>query len=117
MCLAVELDTGTEHKVAWLRKVRSLLAFAAGPYQETYRARSLTVAVVATPGVARAAELLRWTEAELTAQGLPWQAGLFWFTGLSAVSTDPALFWLAPTRSVPFADRPYAILGTEGPHG
>ncbi|MBE0610053.1 MAG: replication-relaxation family protein [Dehalococcoidia bacterium] len=87
VCLALELDRGTEEQKVWRRKVRGLLAYANGPYQEAFQTKSLTVAVVATPGDKRLLQLIHWTESELAVRHEQAQGGLFVFT---AVGSDPA---------------------------
>lgn len=80
MALALEVDRGTEGQAKWRRKVRALVAWSQGTYQEKMGTTSLTIAVITTPGVNRMHELLRWTEAELTALGRLQQGDLFRLT-------------------------------------
>src|SRR5207237_2660327 len=89
VCLAVELDMGTEEQKKWRRKVRALLAFANGPYQEAFGTTSLTIAVVVTAGEKRLGELLSWTEAELAAAGEQQNASLFLFVACSPAEVAP----------------------------
>lgn len=101
ICYLVELDRGTTGQAAWRRKVAALLAAASGPYQARFRTRSLTILVLATPGARRRDALLRWTEAELTAQGRGDDADLFRFSGEPAsIVTPPDLVqnasWIRP---------------------
>jgi hypothetical protein len=96
VCLAVELDMGTEEQKKWRRKVRALLAFANGPYQEAFGTTSLTVSVVVTAGERRLGELLGWTEAELQAAGEQQNASLFLFVACSPADVAPDDLFLRP---------------------
>jgi len=116
MCLALELDRGTEHHTAWRRKVRALLGWACGPYQEHYETQSLTIPVVTTAGERRCRDLRAWTRAELEASGLAGEvscATLFVFTHRSAATTSPRDFWQAPIWSVPGRATPMGLLAEE----
>jgi hypothetical protein len=108
-CLAVELDRGTEEQKAWRRKVRGLLAFANGPYQEVFQTRSLTIAVVATSGDQRLLQLIRWTENELALLKEESQGDLFVFTGIAPQSAPTDLF-TATRWFQPFGEKPVALL-------
>src|SRR5262249_41542497 len=39
VCIALELDRGTEEQKHWRRKVANLIAYATGPYQEAFKTR------------------------------------------------------------------------------
>lgn len=108
-CLALELDRGTEEQKAWRRKVRGLLGFASGPYQEVFQTRSLTIAVVATSGDHRLLQLIRWTESELALLKEESQGDLFVFTGVAPEST-PADLFTARRWYQPFGEQPVALL-------
>lgn len=101
-CYAVELDRGTTEQKAWRRKVAALMAYANGPYQETFGTASLTIVVVATPGEGRRDQLIRWTEAELSAAGRADQAGLFRFTGVSVAQMSPENVFMGAGWRRPF---------------
>jgi hypothetical protein len=113
MPLCLELDRGTEHQADWRTKIRALLAFADGPYQQAFGRQSLTICVVTTDA-ARLASLRRWTAAELDAQ----HAGdddreLFRLASFAIdwnVPEDerptPAELFLAPRWYAPFAAAP-----------
>jgi hypothetical protein len=112
VCLAVELDRGTEEQKKWRRKVASLLAYANGPYQERFNTRSLTFAVVTTAGDRRLLELLKWTKAELEARHEFSQADLFLFTAAQPGAMDSETMFLKPRWYQPFGSGPVALLET-----
>ncbi len=101
VCIALELDRGSENVSKWRHKVRKILAASKGPYQELFGTAALTVAVVATPGQKRRDDLQRWTEAELTAAGEQREADLFRFTA-AAPETEPPTLLLSPCWTRPF---------------
>lgn len=108
ICLALEVDMGSEEQKKFRRKVRALVAWANGPYEERFGTTSLTITVVAKPGVKRQLELLRWTETELVAQGQECYADMFRFIDGSAESVEPEEFFLSPCWLRPFDGQPYA---------
>jgi hypothetical protein len=108
-CLALELDMGTESQKRWRRKVRALLAFANGPYQEAFATRSLTVAVVATSGERRLADLLGWTEEELRAAGEEQNASLFLFVACSPADVLPSDLFFGRCWYEPYGQQPLAL--------
>ncbi len=63
--LCLELDRGTERQKDVRAKVRALIAFGRGPYQEAFGRRSLTVCLIASSGAERLAALIAWTRTEL----------------------------------------------------
>lgn len=109
-CYAFELDRGTTAAKPWRRKVAALVAYADGPYQQAFGTRSLTVAVIATPGEGRAAQLRRWTEAELRSMGREDAAGLFRFCGTPLPGHDPAQFFGSAAWQAPLSDDPQPLL-------
>ncbi len=111
MCLAIEVDCGTEEKRQWRRKVRSLLAWTNGTYQERFGTPSLTITVIATPGRKRQMDLIRWTESELAARGQENCADIFRFTSVSADTIEPEEFFLSPCWLRPFDRLPEASGG------
>ncbi len=116
VCLALELDRGTEEQKVWRRKVRGLLAYANGPYQDAFETKSLTIAVVATSGDKRLLQLIRWTESELTARHEQGQGDLFVFTGVRSDSTEMADLFFSRRWYQPFGEQPIALLDSaEGP--
>ena len=64
--LCLEVDRGTERRRKWRDKVRGLVHFLRGPYQETFGRKAVTIGVVATPGRERLMSLIGWTREELT---------------------------------------------------
>ena len=93
--LCLELDRGTERQAAVREKVRNLVAFSRGPYQEAFGRRSLTICVVASPGGERLKQLITWTRAELTALSVsPAEADIFRFGAF-------ALDWHVPEPERP----------------
>jgi len=107
--LCFEWDTGSEPAGRYRRKLRVLLAFARGPYQQAFATPVLTIAV-ATPDEARRAQLVAWTEAELTALGAEDRATLFLFTAVDLETATPEEIYLAPRWSVPFSRRPVPLV-------
>ena len=109
VCVALELDRGSEASQAWRRKIRGWVAAAQGPYQERLQTSSLTVVVVATPGEKRVLELKRWTEAELDELGRG-HADLFRFGCLLEDALPAERFFFASRFYRPFDDPRYPLL-------
>ncbi|MFD7261322.1 replication-relaxation family protein [Streptomyces sp. NPDC059874] len=95
VCIALELDRGTEGQQHWRRKVAALVAWAEGPYREAFHADNLTVAVV-VPTIARRVQLADWTHDELAAIDRTELGDIFLFTEASPVATDPFEFFFDP---------------------
>jgi hypothetical protein len=112
VCLAIELDRGTEEKEPWRRKVRHLLRYANGPYQDAFGTRSITFAIVTTAGEKRLLELLAWTKAELELQKETSRGDLFVFTYVPPGPMDPDTMFLRPCWYQPFSESPLALLET-----
>lgn len=112
VCLAVELDRGTEEQRRWRQKVANLLAYANGPYQETFETRSLTIAVLTTAGDRRLLELLRWTKAELEARKEETRGDLFLFASIPAAAMDAERVFLTSCWYQAFKHDPVALLET-----
>jgi hypothetical protein len=110
VCLVIELDRGTEEQRAWRRKIANLLSFADGPYQDAFGTTSLTVVVATTAGERRLLDLLRWTEAELTAAKEATLGDLFLFGSFTAESAAARDIFLAPRWFQPFRRKPVALL-------
>ncbi|MHB8648508.1 MAG: replication-relaxation family protein [Thermomicrobiales bacterium] len=100
LCLAFEVDNGTEWQAAWRRKVAALLAYDRGPYMEAFGVDTLTIVVVA-PDAGRCAQLRTWTEQELAAEHAEAQADLFVFGTMPDDPADAAAFFRAPRWSIP----------------
>ena len=110
VCIALELDRGTEEQKRWRRKVANLIAYANGPYQEAFHTRSLTIAVLTTAGDKRLLDLLRWTEAELKPEGEGAQGDLFLFTSLTPAAVAPEDIFIAQRWYQPFHQEAIALL-------
>lgn len=105
VCIALELDRGTEEQKYWRRKVAALVAWALGPYRSAFEADNLTVAVV-VPSRARRQQLASWTLQELGAIGRPDLSDIFLFTDASPTQTDPfeyffGLLWYPAGEAYP----------------
>lgn len=103
LCVALELDRGTEEEHAFTRKVRALLAYAAGPYQTAFGTDSLTIAFATTAGTRRAERIRVWCEQVLRSLQQEHEADLFYVTSLPEGELDPQTVFLAPIWSRPFA--------------
>lgn len=110
VCMAVEIDRGTEEQKRWREKVARLLLYADGPYQEAFGTRSLTFAVATTAGYWRLMELMAWTRAELEARREQSQADLFLFAHIEPDTIDPERVFLSPIWRQPFNEEPIALL-------
>ncbi|MGE0229245.1 MAG: replication-relaxation family protein [Dehalococcoidia bacterium] len=113
VCLALELDMGTEEQKAWRRKVRGLVAYANGPYQEAFGTRSLTVAVATTAGEKRLLDLVRWTERELAGLREEHQGDLFVFTSFYPATTSPGSLFFSKRWVSPFGEHLVALIAPE----
>jgi len=112
-CFALEIDRATEDQRRWREKIRGLLAWSSQAYEQQFGTSTLTVAVVAVCGVdqvdtdegraKRAANLKRWTEAELLAHRNNEDAPDFCFLGADPVDTKPEQLFCAPLWSQPFS--------------
>lgn len=111
VCLVFEVDRGTEGQKRWRRKIRGLLDFANGPYQNRFQTNSLTIATVALPGKKRLADLMKWTEAEMEDDGLD-VADLFRLTSLNPVKTSPEVFFLSSCWHKPFDQTPLPLMAS-----
>lgn len=112
VCLALELDqSGSVEQKRWRQRVGHLLLWTDGSYQKQFETTSLTIAVLALRGEKRRGELLRWTEAELSALGKEAQADLFRFTSLDPRVVSPEELFLLPCWCRPFeAQHPLPLL-------
>lgn len=104
LCVALELDRGTEEEYAFKRKLRALLAYAAGPYQTAFGTDSLTVAFATTAGTRRAERMRVWCEQVLRTEQQEQEADLFYVTSLPEGELDPQTVFLAPIWARPFAN-------------
>jgi hypothetical protein len=110
MCLVLELDRGTVEQRAFTRKLRGLLAYAGGPYQEQFETTSLTILIATTAGEQRAKKLVQWCERVLRQQHLEAEADLFLITALDPGATTPTRFFLSPIWQQPFEQTPRCLV-------
>lgn len=110
MSIVLELDRGTIEQVAFKRKLRGLVAFAQGPYQEAFHSPSLTIAVATTAGAHRCQLMRSWCEQVLTALHQEGEAEVFLFTALPAGALAPATLFLEAVWQQPFTTRPVTLL-------
>lgn len=103
LCIGLERDRATEAEGAFVRKLRGLLAFAVGPYQEAFGVDSLTVAFATTAGPRRVEQMRAWCERILRDAGREEDADLFFLASLPEGELDPKTVFLAPIWSRPFA--------------
>ncbi|MEU2829171.1 replication-relaxation family protein [Streptomyces lavendulae] len=111
VCIALELDRGTEGQQHWRRKVAALVAWAEGPYREAFQADNLTVAAV-VPSRARLIQLIEWTGDELEAIGKTELVDIFLFTEASPTATDPFDLFFSPLWHSAHAGRLTSMLDT-----
>jgi Replication-relaxation len=108
--VALELDRGTHKSRRFKEKIAARLAWSRGPYQRTFGSPIIVVAIVATPGAPRAAQLLTWTQDELTRlHATPAECEQFIFTALPPDSTPEQLFFDDCWR-LPFQTQPTSLL-------
>jgi hypothetical protein len=96
LCLAYEVDNGTEWQEAWRTKVQALLAYDSGPYERAFGADTPLTIVVVAPTIARRDQLRSWTEQELAQQRAGTKADLFLFGTMPEDLADAPPFFLAP---------------------
>jgi hypothetical protein len=101
MCIVLELDRGTVEEGQFRRKIRGLLAYSNGPYQEVTGAKSLTIAFPTTAGDRRETEMRHWTEKELTDLNRDRDRDLFRFRAI-ALPPDPVDLYLGNSWRRPF---------------
>ncbi|KPI16184.1 Plasmid replication-relaxation [Actinobacteria bacterium OV450] len=111
VCIALELDRGTEGQQHWRRKLAALVAWAEGPYREAFRAENLTVATV-VPSTARRIQLIEWTSDELETIGKTEFTDIFLFTEASPTATDPFDYFFSPLWHAASAGDPVSMLDT-----
>lgn len=113
--VAWEVDMGTEDRLGqWLPKIRRLMAYNQGVFQEQFPYDGFRVAVYVRskrqPPATRLQNLLKWTEDELTAQKRRTWGPFFLFTCLDPVETDPADWLSVPHFRSPFDATPRPLL-------
>ncbi len=110
MSIVLELDRGTVEQRPFQRKIRGLLAYAAGPYQQFFGTTSITVAIATTAGKERMERLRGWCEQVLRDVQREQEADLFFLTQLPEGTLDPQTLYLAPIWWQPFAQVPLPLL-------
>jgi hypothetical protein len=119
VCIALELDRGTEEQQYWRRKIAALSAWAIGPYRHDFQTDNLTIATLA-PTAKRRRQLDLWTQRELEAIGRPDLGEIFLFGDTSPVAILPEQFFFDPlwypageTQPVSLLDAPSAPAAAE----
>jgi hypothetical protein len=110
MCVVLELDRGTVDRTPFRRKVRGLVAFSKGPYQEAFGSRGLTIAVATTAGEKRRDDMLAWIESELTDLAEERRGELFLCRAIPPGAQDSDALFLRPTWHHPFRSEPTTLL-------
>lgn len=121
--ILIEVDRDTEQQVVFREKIAKLYALGTSEtYEQVYAARSFNVAFfVQAPRrdpLQRLAELLTWTERELTQRQLTHDAASFSFCALDPATTTPEDLLLGACWFYPFSTTPHALIdlspATEG---
>jgi len=115
--LCLEVDRGTERRQKWREKVKSLVYFMRGPYQERFARKAITIGIVATPGRSRLASLIGWTREELTElKATPEETAAFRFATFpldgrtrESARPTPAEVFLAPRWYPAFDSKPVPL--------
>lgn len=108
--IALEYDRSTVSPNAWRRKIRGLLVFAEGAYQDAYGSDCITIAIATTGGSGRAAQIRSLIEQEVDKAGRRQDGELFLVTALPEGDVDPQAFFLNPIWRQPFAADPVPLL-------
>jgi protein involved in plasmid replication-relaxation len=108
--IALEYDRDTVSPASWRRKIRGLLVFAEGAYQEAYGSESLTIAIATTGGSRRSEQIRSWIEHELEKAGRKQDSDLFLVTAVTEGEQDPHEFFMSRTWIQPFGKDPVALL-------
>ncbi len=112
--IVLELDRGTVQQKAFMRKLRGLLAYSQGPYQEFWNSDALTIAFATTAGARRCEQMRRWCEAMLKEAHHEDEADIFLFTALNENEVwSPQTLFLSLIWRQPFTKSPIALLGVE----
>ena len=102
--LALELDRGTVEKERFKRKVRGLVSYARGAYQEAFGTESLTVLFVTVAGKRRLDSITSWLEKELEALRAESQADMFRLAAFDPANADPEEIFFKPVWRRPFEE-------------
>jgi len=108
--ILLELDRGTERQAAWREKIRALLAWIDGRYEDLFGLGAVTIAVLTTSGEHRALSLKAWTEAELTSLGREQHGAWFRLAGVVPAEVSPDVLFLSPICLVPFREAPEPLI-------
>ncbi|MFG3228233.1 replication-relaxation family protein [Kitasatospora sp. NPDC048194] len=109
VCVALELDRGTEQQKYWRRKISALTAWAIGSYRSDMQAQNLTVATV-VPHTSRRKQLAAWTAQELARIGYRELCDVFLFTEVSPVEAPVATFFFSEVWFPAGSATPVALL-------
>jgi hypothetical protein len=114
--IVFEMDLGTREKRSWAQKIEALQAFIEGPYTTQLTDDSLTIAVLTPLGQARALELLKWTEAELSRLNRGAYGRLYCIAGVDPTAVTPETLYLSAKWHQPFRSDPVPLVlqGEEG---
>gem|GEM_PF-6061868 len=116
--IALEIDRGTiRDQKRWRERISHLLAYLQGPFQQAFGAKTLTIAVVATPGRGRRDQLKAWTEAQLRAEKREQDSAVFCFTDLDPKLVTPEALFCDPVWAVPNATESCCLLEGVNPPG
>lgn len=105
--IGLELDRGTRDVTSFKRKLRHLLAFINGPYQQHFHTQNITIAFAArhkTPALSqrRVTLMLQWTEEVLTEENREEDSIFFFFCAVPEETIDPLWLFLQPSWLTPF---------------
>ena len=109
-----ELDRGTEQEKQWRDKIRCYVTFYLTGYEKAFGYKQMIVPIGIKSSQhkndVRLAQLLRWTEKELTDLGKPSWGSVFRFTTQDAAETAPREFFGAPIWQQPFGSGKHPLL-------
>jgi Replication-relaxation len=123
--IAFEVDRGTEDQKAWKRKIRSLIVWAEGPYEQAFGTDALVIAVLAVPNPrsrlspeVRRDQLMAWTRSELshlvethqTRHPFADLSQWFVFGAADPQTVPPAQLFFAPLWSELTSEHPVPLL-------
>jgi len=107
LAIGLELDRGTRDVSSFKRKLRHLLAFINGPYQQHFHTQHITIAFAArckTPDQTsrRATVLHQWTQEVLTEENREDDNIYFFFCALPQENISPTWLFREPSWIMPF---------------
>lgn len=110
--ILLEHDCGTEHQVAFRKRIRSyIIMLRTNAHQEHFGAKTVTIAFTTFEGQKRLADMRRWTVEELKATNEPSSIGLNFFFTNQPKPPDPRYLWLEPCWFPPSGEQPLSLLG------